>query len=116
MSRVSPCQACFPPTDATTGSRRAHLVSVQAFDAYGQGSYADVIRAVDWVITNRNRNKHKIRVLNLSFSAEARSHYWHDPINQAVMTAWQNEIFVVAAAGNRGPNPITIGVPNNAPM
>ena len=91
----------------------AHLISVQAFDADGHGTYADVVRAIDWVITNRS--KHKIRVLNLSFSAEARSHYWDDPINQAVMVAWQKEIFVVAAAGNQGPDPMTIGVPGNVP-
>jgi serine protease AprX len=91
----------------------AHLISVQAFDELGQGTYADVVRAIDWVITNQA--KHKIRVLNLSFSAEPRSHYWDDPINQAVMVAWQNEIFVVAAAGNRGPQSMTIGVPGNVP-
>ena len=91
----------------------AHLVSVQAFDEQGQGTYADVVRAIDWVVANKS--KHKIKVLNLSFSAEARSHYWDDPINQAVMVAWQHEIFVVAAAGNRGPDPMTIGVPGNVP-
>jgi serine protease AprX len=91
----------------------AHLISVRAFDEFGQGTYADVIRAIDWVVANRN--KHKIRILNLSFSAEPRSYYWDDPINQAVMVAWQNEIFVVAAAGNRGPDAMTIGVPGNVP-
>ena len=78
----------------------AHLVSVQAFDENGNGTYADVVRAIDWVVTNRK--KHKIRIINASFSAEPRSYYWDDPINQAIMVAWQNEIFVVAAAGNRG--------------
>ena len=91
----------------------AHLVSVQAFDENGNGTYADVIRAIEWVV--KNKSKHKIKVLNLSFSAEPRSHYWDDPINQAVMVAWQHEILVVAAAGNRGPDPMTIGVPGNVP-
>jgi serine protease AprX len=91
----------------------AHLVSVQAFDELGQGSYADVIRAIDWVVANKAT--HNIRVLNLSFSAEPRSHYWDDPINQAVMVAWQQDIVVVAAAGNRGPAAMTIGVPGNVP-
>ena len=72
-----------------------------------------MIRAIDWVVANRR--KLRIRVLNLSFSAEARSHYWDDPISQAVMVAWQKEIFVVAAAGNRGPDAMTIGVPGNVP-
>ncbi len=91
----------------------AHLISVQAFDENGRGTYADVIRAIDWVVANRK--KHKVRVMNLSFSAEPRSWYWDDPINQAVMVAWQKEIFVVASAGNRGPYAMTIGVPGNLP-
>ena len=91
----------------------AHLVSVQAFDEDGHGTYADVIRAIDWIVANRK--KHKIRVLNASFSAEPRSYYWDDPINQAIMVAWQKEILVVAAAGNYGPDPMTIGVPGNNP-
>ena len=91
----------------------AHLLSVQAFDENGNGTYADVIRAIDWIVANRK--KHKIRIINASFSAEPRSYYWDDPINQAMMVAWQNEIFVVAAAGNRGPTPMTIGVPGNLP-
>ncbi len=41
--------------------------------------------------------------------------YWDDPLNQAVMAAWQAGIVVVASAGNRGPDPMTIGVPGNVP-
>ncbi len=43
------------------------------------------------------------------------SHYWEDPLNQAVMAAWQAGIVVVASAGNTGPDPMTIGVPGNVP-
>ena len=53
--------------------------------------------------------------MNLSLSAPARSHYWDDPLNQAVMAAWASGIVVVASAGNRGPAPMTIGVPGNVP-
>ena len=54
-------------------------------------------------------------MLNLSFSAEPVSLYWDDPLNQAVMAAWQSGLVVVAAAGNGGPNPGTIGVPGDVP-
>jgi len=91
----------------------AELISVRAFDDHGGGTYADVIRAIDWVVANADRLA--IRILNLSFSAEPRSNYWDDPINQAVMAAWQSGIVVVAAAGNRGPDPMTVGVPGNTP-
>ena len=62
-----------------------------------------------------NRSRYDIRVVNLSFSAPPQSHYWDDPLNQAVMAAWQAGIVVVASAGNRGPDPLTIGVPGNVP-
>lgn len=91
----------------------ARLVIVRAFDKYGAGSYSDVIAGLEWIITNRV--KYKIRVLNLSFGAPAQSNYWDDPLNQAVMAAWQAGIVVVAAAGNEGPLPMTIGVPGNVP-
>lgn len=78
------------------------LVSVKAFDARGQGSYANVIRGIDWVV--RNRTTYNIRVLNLSFSAPPRSHYREDPLNRAVMTAWKAGIVVVASAGTQAPS------------
>ena len=51
----------------------------------------------------------------MSFSGPARSYYWEDPLNQAVMKAWQAGIVVVASAGNTGPDPMTVGVPGNVP-
>lgn len=91
----------------------APLVIVKAFDKYGASSYSDVIRGIDWIVSNRET--YGIRVLNMSFSAEPRSHYWDDPLNQAVMAAWQAGIVVVASAGNGGPEAQTIGVPGNVP-
>jgi serine protease AprX len=91
----------------------ASLVSVKAFDASGRGTYADVIRGIDWIVSNGAA--FNVRVLNLSLSAAPRSHYWDDPLNRAVMRAWQSGIVVVASAGNTGPNPMTIGVPGNNP-
>ena len=89
------------------------LVVVKAFDADGQGGYADVIRGIDWIV--QNKDVYGIRVLNMSLSAPPRSHYWDDPLNQAVMAAWEAGIVVVASAGNGGPDPMTIGVPGNVP-
>ena len=79
--------------------------------ADGGGTYADVIRGIDWAVTNKDA--YNIRVLNCSFSAPPQSSYWLDPLNQAVMRAWQAGIVVVASAGNTGPDPMTVGVPGN---
>ena len=97
----------------TSIAPNANLVSIKAFDKHGHGSYADVIRALDWVL--RHKDIFDIRVLNLSFSAEPSSFYWEDPINQAVMKAWQAGVVVITSAGNSGPEAMTIGVPGNTP-
>ncbi|MCJ8273303.1 MAG: S8 family peptidase, partial [Psychrosphaera sp.] len=89
------------------------LVSVQAFDQHGQSNYSTVLNALDFIIANKDT--YGIDVLNLSFSANAITHYWNDPINRAVMRAWEAGIVVVASAGNKGPHAKTIGVPGNNP-
>jgi subtilisin family serine protease len=91
----------------------ADLVLVKALAADGTGRSTDVIRALRWVVANRDR--YGIRVLNLSLVAPARPRFWEDPLNQAVMDAWRAGIVVVAAAGNGGPAPATIAAPGNVP-
>ncbi len=92
---------------------KANLVEVRAFSSTGAGRYSDVIAGLNWIVANRK--KYNIRVLNLSFGATPQSYYWNDPVDQAVMAAWQAGIVVVAAAGNEGPTPMTIDVPGNVP-
>lgn len=91
----------------------ADLVVIKAFDENGQASYADILSAIEYIVDNKDALN--IKVLNLSFSATPSSNYWEDPINQALMVAWQSGITVVAAAGNQGPDAMTIGVPGNNP-
>ncbi|WP_077285225.1 S8 family peptidase [Cognaticolwellia aestuarii] len=88
-------------------------VGIKAFDAEGKATYADVIRGIGWAL--QVKEQINLRVLNMSFSGPARSLYWDDPLNKAVMKAWQAGIVVVASAGNKGPDPMTIGVPGNVP-
>jgi subtilisin family serine protease len=103
---------------ATTGNFQGvapgvNLVAVRVLDQNGEGSYSNVISGIQWVLANRVR--YNIRVMNLSLSGPPHSFYWQDPLNQAVMEAWQAGIVVVVAAGNAGPKPMTIGVPGNVP-
>ena len=100
-------------TVTAEGAPDARIISIKAFAEDGTSSYATVIRAIDWVLTNRTQ--YAIRVLNLSLGAPARSRYWDDPLNKAVMRAWQSGIVVVVSAGNSGPLPQTVGVPGNVP-
>ncbi|MFO7550824.1 MAG: S8 family peptidase [Haliea sp.] len=89
------------------------LVAVKAFDEDGQGDFLDIVRGIQWIVEQREAQD--IRVLNLSFAARPRWPYYLDPINQALMKAWAAGITVVAAAGNEGPDPMTIGSPGNLP-
>ena len=91
----------------------ADLVLVRAIGVDGAGRPGDVIRAIGWVIANRDR--YGIRVLNLPLVAPARPRFWEDPLNQAVIQAWRAGIVVVVAAGNDGPVPATIAAPGNVP-
>lgn len=89
------------------------LVGVRVLDNNGKGTYETVIKGIQWVLDNKD--KYNIKVINLSLVAPVQSPYWADPLNQAIMQAWANGIVVVVAAGNTGPNPMTIGVPGNNP-
>ncbi len=91
----------------------ASSVGIKAFDNEGKASYADVIRGIDWAL--QVKDQINLRVLNMSFSGPVRSYYWDDPLNQAVMKAWQAGVVVVASSGNKGPDPMSIGVPGNNP-
>lgn len=88
-------------------------VGIKAFDSEGKATYADVIRGIGWAL--QVKDQINLRVLNMSFGGPARSNYWDDPLNKAVMKAWQAGIVVVASAGNKGSDPMTIGVPGNVP-
>ncbi|HEU4329352.1 MAG TPA: S8 family peptidase [Roseiflexaceae bacterium] len=92
---------------------KVNLLVARALDQNGAGSYADVIAAIDWVVQNKDR--YRVRVLNLSLYAPVAGPYWVDPMNQAVMKAWQAGIVVVATAGNAGPEAGTITAPGNVP-
>ncbi len=90
-----------------------NLVAVRVLDENGMGTYADVLRGLNWVVQNKAR--YNIRVLNMSMYATPVAPYWADPYNLAVMAAWKAGIVVVASAGNGGPAPLSIGVPGNTP-
>ena len=91
----------------------ANRVIVRAFDQNGQGTYANVILGINWILANAQT--YNIRVVNMSFGATPQSFYWNDPMDQAVMKLWQAGIVVVASAGNSGPTAQTITAPGNVP-
>ena len=89
------------------------LVGVRVLDQQGAGTYESVIAGLDWVV--KNQKKYNIRVVNLSLVAPVQSPYWADPLDQAVTAAWASGLTVIVAAGNAGPEAMTITVPGNNP-
>ncbi|GAB5452756.1 MAG: hypothetical protein Hals2KO_30840 [Halioglobus sp.] len=91
----------------------ANLVAVKVLDREGRAHFLDIARAIQWVIDHREQ--YAIRVLNISLGQVPRWPYWEDFINQTVLRAWAAGIVVVAAAGNDGPEMLTIDSPGNLP-
>ena len=91
----------------------ARILALKVLDKNGQGTYEDAIEAIQWAI--ERKDKHNIRVMNVSLYAEPTCPYWADPLGRAVEAAWQAGITVVVAAGNGGPDPMTVAVPGNDP-
>ena len=89
------------------------LAGVRVLDKNGVGTYESVILGLQWVLENQAR--YNIRIVNLSLVAPVQSPYWADPLNQAVTQVWANGITVIVAAGNSGPDAMSITVPGNNP-
>jgi serine protease AprX len=74
---------------------------------------SDVITALKWVYDNAHT--YNIRVVNLSLTETLKSSYKQSPLDLAVERLWASGVFVVAAAGNRGPGEIDYA-PANDPL
>lgn len=86
------------------------LIHLKVLDRYGQGNLDPIIEAIAWVI--RQKEKYGIRILNISAGTEklevdegARR------LLEWVERAWDSGLVVVVAAGNMGPEPMTVTVP-----
>jgi serine protease AprX len=80
----------------------ARIVSVKVGTADGGVDVSQVIAAIDWVIEHRDDNGLNIRVINLAYGTNSTQNAGVDPLSYAVEQAWNNDIVVVAAAGNSG--------------
>lgn len=87
------------------------LLPVKILDGKGNGNCREVIRALEWVI--RNKERYGIRIVNISVgSAEQGGE--NEPLVRAVEAAWDAGLVVVAAAGNMGPKKGSITSPGSS--
>lgn len=70
----------------------ASIYAVKALDSAGDGYISDIISGVDWAIDNN------MNIISMSFGQSKSS----KSLNNAVDTAYNSGILVVAAAGNNG--------------
>ena len=86
------------------------LISVKVLDKYGNGRIEDVIRGIEWILTNKK--KYDIRIVNISVGSGTERKYSEDSVLvESVDRLWDAGIIVLAAAGNNGPEPESIGAP-----
>ena len=84
----------------TGATPQAPIVSLDVMDDNGVARTSDVIAAAQWILANKA--KYNIRVANFSLHSATASHFFQDPLDQAVEKLWFNNVVVVAAAGNYG--------------
>ncbi len=76
------------------------IVSARVLDDDGVGTVSAAIRALDWLVAEAPETG--VRVINLSVGSPARESFTRDPLAQAVESALDAGIVVVASAGNYG--------------
>lgn len=90
-----------------------NLIVLKVLDHKGDGNISDVLAGLQWIIDNRE--KYNIRILNISVGTADKNSLNEDSLLvQGVNAVWDKEIVVVVAAGNNGPNSMTISTPGNS--
>ena len=91
----------------------ASILSVKAAGADGAADVSNILAAIQWVVSFKDR--YNIRVLNLSLGTDSTQDWRTDPLNYAVERAWAAGMTVVVAASNKGPGAGTITKPADDP-
>ena len=86
----------------------AQLVIIKAMDKNGSGDTTRILDAMQWIEDNRERLG--IQVVSMSIGANPTTASV-DALANGADALWDQGLFVVAAAGNSGPNPRTITTP-----
>lgn len=88
----------------------ANLICLKVLDQKGDGNTNEVLRALDYVISNKEELG--IRIVNISIGTIPKSNRLeHTRLIQGVENAWDAGLCVVVAAGNNGPQPMSITSP-----
>jgi serine protease AprX len=91
----------------------ASILSVKTAGADGAADVSNVLAAIQWVVSFKDR--YNIRVLNLSLGTDSQQDWTIDPLNYAVERAWAAGMTVIVSASNKGPAAGSITKPADDP-
>lgn len=86
-----------------------NIVAVKVLDKNGTGDINNVLKAIQWVIANREH--YNIKTANISIGANPDKSGEDSELVKAVNRLWDKGITVVVAAGNNGPGSGTVTAP-----
>lgn len=85
------------------------LVCAKVLDKKGGGSLKNLISGLKWI--SGLYDVYPIRILNISIEIESEENIdqgeWEE-LGEHIQRLWERNVIVVAAAGNKGPNPMTL--------
>ncbi|HYE81911.1 MAG TPA: S8 family serine peptidase [Clostridia bacterium] len=91
-----------------TPAYNCSIICAKAFNSLGYGTFSDILAAMQWICSIRE--KHNIKVLVLPFGSGCiYKHY--DILSMAVESLWKSGLFVCTCSGNLGPNEASITSP-----
>ena len=87
-----------------------NLVAVKVLDRRGNGYASDVLAGIKWVLEQKERLG--IRIMNISVGSRGKKRLSEtSALVRGVNAAWDAGLVVVVAAGNNGPNRMSISTP-----
>ncbi len=92
---------------------QAHLIGVKVLNRKGNGTIADIMSGLEWILHNQERLQ--IDIVNISIGANDNKEFTEkSDFVQKVNELWDRGLIVTAAAGNKGPDRHTISAPGNS--
>lgn len=91
----------------------ARILALRVLGPDGGGRTADIVKALQWVI--ENKDKQGIQIVNLSLGSPAILPWQNDMLGKVVNLALEAGITVVCPVGNDGPKAKTIASPADVP-
>lgn len=89
---------------------KCNIIGVKVLNHKGNGNISDVLAGLQWIIDNRK--KYNIRIVNISVGTSNTDKADEDSLLiKGVNAVWDSGIVVVVAAGNNGPEPMSISTP-----